>query len=48
MTTEEDLNERFDKILNVKEAFTCPITQDLMVEPVILVSTGHTFEKEVI
>jgi hypothetical protein len=45
--TEEDLNERFEKLLSVKEAFTCPITQDLMVEPVLLVSSGHTFEKDV-
>ncbi len=43
----EDIDTALDKLLTFKEAFTCPITQELMVEPVVLVSSGHSFEKQV-
>ena len=38
-----------DEITNeVLDAFLCPITREIMVDPVILISDGHTYEKSAI
>ncbi len=32
----------------VQDSFRCPITQDVMVDPVIVTETGHTYERSAI
>ena len=43
--TPEGANQRRRIVGTSRQPFLCPITQDIMRDPVILVESGHTFER---